>query len=61
MEMLGKILGGIAGKRMAEHSGKMGGAKGALLDRVLATYGDDADFTEMAKVIEADAGLDAER
>jgi 3-hydroxyisobutyrate dehydrogenase-like beta-hydroxyacid dehydrogenase len=33
----------------------------ALLDRVLATYGDDADFTEMAKVIEADAGLDPER
>jgi 3-hydroxyisobutyrate dehydrogenase-like beta-hydroxyacid dehydrogenase len=33
----------------------------ALLDRVLATYGDDADFTEMAKVVEADAGLDPER
>jgi 3-hydroxyisobutyrate dehydrogenase-like beta-hydroxyacid dehydrogenase len=33
----------------------------ALLDRVLATYGDDADFTEMAKAIEADAGLDLER
>jgi 3-hydroxyisobutyrate dehydrogenase-like beta-hydroxyacid dehydrogenase len=32
-----------------------------LLDRVLATYGDDADFTEMAKVVEADAGLDPER
>lgn len=33
----------------------------ALLERVLATYGDDADFTEMAKVVEADAGLDPER
>ncbi|MGZ3196070.1 MAG: NAD(P)-dependent oxidoreductase [Croceibacterium sp.] len=33
----------------------------ALLDRVLATYGDDADFTEMAKVVEADAGLDPDR
>ena len=33
----------------------------ALLDRVLAAYGDDADFTEMAKVVEADAGLDPER
>ena len=29
--------------------------------RTLATYGDDADFTEMAKVVEADAGLDPER
>jgi 3-hydroxyisobutyrate dehydrogenase-like beta-hydroxyacid dehydrogenase len=33
----------------------------ALLGRVLATYGDEADFTEMAKVVEADAGLDPER
>jgi 3-hydroxyisobutyrate dehydrogenase-like beta-hydroxyacid dehydrogenase len=33
----------------------------ALLDRVLATYGDDADFTAMAKVVEQDAGLDPER
>jgi 3-hydroxyisobutyrate dehydrogenase-like beta-hydroxyacid dehydrogenase len=33
----------------------------ALLERVLATYGDDADFTEMAKVVEEDAGLDPER
>src|SRR5688572_1725562 len=32
-----------------------------LLDRTLATYGDDADFTEMAKVVESDAGLDPER
>jgi 3-hydroxyisobutyrate dehydrogenase-like beta-hydroxyacid dehydrogenase len=32
-----------------------------LLDRVLATYGDTADFTAMAKVIEADAGLDPDR
>jgi 3-hydroxyisobutyrate dehydrogenase-like beta-hydroxyacid dehydrogenase len=32
-----------------------------LLDRTLATYGDDADFTEMAKIVEADAGLDPER
>jgi 3-hydroxyisobutyrate dehydrogenase-like beta-hydroxyacid dehydrogenase len=33
----------------------------ALLDRTLATYGDDADFTAMAKVVESDAGLDPER
>jgi len=33
----------------------------ALLARVLDTYGADADFTEMAKVVEADAGLDPER
>ena len=33
----------------------------ALLDRVLATYGEDADFTEIAKVVEFDAGLDPER
>lgn len=33
----------------------------ALLERVLATYGDEADFTEMAKVVEADAGLNPER
>jgi 3-hydroxyisobutyrate dehydrogenase-like beta-hydroxyacid dehydrogenase len=32
-----------------------------LLDRTLAAYGDDADFTAMAKVVEADAGLDPER
>lgn len=32
-----------------------------LLERVLATYGENADFTEMAKVVEADAGLDPER
>jgi len=33
----------------------------ALLERTLATYGDDADFTEMARVVESDAGLDPER
>ncbi len=33
----------------------------ALLERVLAGYGDEADFTEMAKVVEADAGLDPDR
>jgi 3-hydroxyisobutyrate dehydrogenase-like beta-hydroxyacid dehydrogenase len=33
----------------------------ALLERVLAAYGDAADFTEMARVVEADAGLDPER
>jgi 3-hydroxyisobutyrate dehydrogenase-like beta-hydroxyacid dehydrogenase len=33
----------------------------ALLERTLATCGDDADFTEMAKVVEADAGLDPDR
>jgi 3-hydroxyisobutyrate dehydrogenase-like beta-hydroxyacid dehydrogenase len=29
-----------------------------LLDRTLAAYGPDADFTEIAKVVEGDAGLD---
>ena len=33
----------------------------ALLDRTLATYGEDADFTAMAKIVEQDAGLDPER
>jgi 3-hydroxyisobutyrate dehydrogenase-like beta-hydroxyacid dehydrogenase len=33
----------------------------ALLERALAAYGDAADFTEMAKVVETDAGLDPER
>lgn len=33
----------------------------ALLERTLATYGEDADFTAMAKVVEEDAGLDPER
>ena len=33
----------------------------ALLERVLETYGEDADFTEMAKVVEEDAGLDPAR
>jgi 3-hydroxyisobutyrate dehydrogenase-like beta-hydroxyacid dehydrogenase len=32
-----------------------------LLDRTLAVYGDDADFTAMAKIVEQDAGLDPER
>lgn len=33
----------------------------ALLERTLAAYGDNADFTAMAKIVEADAGLDPER
>jgi len=33
----------------------------ALLERVLAAYGDGADFTEMAKIVEADSGLDPAR
>jgi 3-hydroxyisobutyrate dehydrogenase-like beta-hydroxyacid dehydrogenase len=32
-----------------------------LLNRTLATYGGDADFTEIAKVVEQAAGLDPER
>ena len=32
-----------------------------LLNRTLATYGADADFTEIAKVVEQAAGLDPER
>lgn len=31
------------------------------LERALADYGQDADFTAMAKVVEGDAGLDPER
>lgn len=31
------------------------------LERVLETYGQEADFTTIAKVVEADAGLDPER
>ncbi|MGC1269753.1 MAG: NAD(P)-dependent oxidoreductase [Croceibacterium sp.] len=31
------------------------------LERTLADYGQDADFTAIAKVVEADAGLDPER
>jgi 3-hydroxyisobutyrate dehydrogenase-like beta-hydroxyacid dehydrogenase len=30
----------------------------SLLERTLATYGEDADFTAMAKIVEGDAGLD---
>jgi len=33
----------------------------SYLERALADYGPDADFTAMAKVVEADAGLDPER
>ncbi|MGX7896255.1 NAD(P)-dependent oxidoreductase [Tsuneonella sp. HG222] len=33
----------------------------SLLDRTLATYGDDADFTAMARIVEEDAGLDPAR
>jgi len=33
----------------------------ALLERTLAAYGEDADFTAMARVVEADAGLDPDR
>jgi len=32
--MLGKILGGIAGAKAAEHRGKMSGASGAILGAV---------------------------
>jgi len=32
-----------------------------LLERTLEEYGDNADFTAMAKVVERDAGLDPER
>ena len=33
----------------------------ALLERTLATYGKAADFTAMARIVEADAGLDPDR
>jgi len=39
----------------------LGGIVQRLLERTLETYGDAADFTAMAKVVESDAGLDPER
>jgi len=33
----------------------------ALLQRTLDAHGDDADFTAMAKIVEADAGIDPDR
>lgn len=39
----------------------LGGVVQRLLERTLETYGDRADFTAMAKVVESDAGLDPER
>ncbi|HWW64156.1 MAG TPA: NAD(P)-dependent oxidoreductase [Sphingomonadaceae bacterium] len=33
----------------------------SLLERTAATYGEDSDFTAIAKIVEADAGLDPER
>ena len=39
----------------------LGGIVEQLLERTLETYGEDADFTAMAKVVESDAGLDPER
>ena len=33
----------------------------SLLERTLETYGPDADFTAMARIVEADAGLDPKR
>jgi 3-hydroxyisobutyrate dehydrogenase-like beta-hydroxyacid dehydrogenase len=32
-----------------------------LLNRTLAAYGEDADFTAMARIVEADAGIDPDR
>jgi 3-hydroxyisobutyrate dehydrogenase-like beta-hydroxyacid dehydrogenase len=39
----------------------IGGIVEDLLNRTLATYGEQADFTEIAKVVEEAAGLDPER
>jgi len=39
----------------------VGAAVGALLERTVATLGADADFTAMARIVEADAGLDPHR
>jgi len=39
----------------------LGGIVQDLLERTLETYGDSADFTAMAKIVEKDAGLDPER
>lgn len=39
----------------------VGDAVGALLERTVATLGQDADFTAMARIVEADAGLDPDR
>ena len=40
---------------------RIGGVVEDLLNRTLAEYGDEADFTEIAKVVEEAAGLDPER
>lgn len=40
---------------------QIGGIVRDYLDRTLADYGADADFTAMAKVVEGDAGLDPNR
>jgi 3-hydroxyisobutyrate dehydrogenase-like beta-hydroxyacid dehydrogenase len=39
----------------------MGDVLVRLLERTAATYGEDSDFTAMAKIVEEDAGLDPER
>lgn len=39
----------------------VGAAVRDLLERTVATWGADADFTAMTKIVEADAGLDPER
>ena len=39
----------------------LGGIVERLLERTLETYGEAADFTAMAKIVERDAGLDPER
>jgi 3-hydroxyisobutyrate dehydrogenase-like beta-hydroxyacid dehydrogenase len=40
---------------------QIGAITRSYLERTLADYGDDADFTAMAKVVEQDAGLDPNR
>ena len=39
----------------------VGAAVGALLERTVSTLGADADFTAMARIVEAAAGLDPDR
>jgi 3-hydroxyisobutyrate dehydrogenase-like beta-hydroxyacid dehydrogenase len=39
----------------------VGSAVAALLERTAATLGGDSDFTEMARIVEGDAGLDPNR
>lgn len=40
---------------------KVGGAMLDILERTAATYGEDSDFTAMAKIVEQDSGMNPDR